>query len=116
MTWLRDRFLFCCGWRWGSRWCWLDVLTGCKFRTICDRHDRAITGPLDEHWSRNKFDRLMAAGEPVEITPGPRPILAALPAWTDDAIRLWGEDWYSPEDAIYDAGGAAHDADAGRDA
>ena len=68
----------------------------------------------DDDMPPEEFGRRLAAGEPVEIIPGPRPTLvvdwAAEAAiddgdtreWVEAVSRLWGEDWNSPEDAVYD--------------
>jgi hypothetical protein len=90
---LRDGpWWLCCGWSRGSRWCWLDILTRCKFKAICDRHDLAITGPLDEDdMTVDELRAAMRAGVPVEITPGPRPIRATLPDWAAEAT-VWRAD------------------------
>lgn len=39
---VRSPWWACCGWR--SYWCALDILTRCKFRAVCDAHDRRIIG------------------------------------------------------------------------
>lgn len=31
---------FCCH----NVWCWLDTVTFCRLRSVCDRHDAYITG------------------------------------------------------------------------
>lgn len=38
--WYVPHYNFCCR----SLWCVLDTITQCRYKPICDRHDRSITG------------------------------------------------------------------------
>ena len=56
-------------------WCWLDNLLACRYRYVCDRHDRYITGPSPD---ANDLAIIVASRTGMPQTPDP------VEVWTDD--------------------------------